>query len=193
MLALPLPDPALTDGVVTLRQWAPGDAAFVVAACRDPQMARFMPELPSPYTEADAREWFARHEPTRLAGHGIVFAVSLAATGEPLGTIAVNEIDRALNSGVIGYWLAAAARGSGYMTRAVRLLARWSFDELGLARLELTTDPENAASQAVAERSGFRREGYLRSHMVMRSTGERRDSCLFGLLPGDLAVADDRP
>lgn len=186
MAELPLPDPPLTDGVVTLRQWGPDDVPFVVAACQDPRMTRFLVELPYPYTEAHAREWLGTQEPARMAGEGIAFAVSLASTGEPLGALGINAINRALGSAEIGYWLAAQARGSGYMTRAVLLLARWSFNQLGLARLELTTDPENTASRAVAERAGFRREGYLRSHMVFRHTGERRGSCLFGLLPGDL-------
>jgi RimJ/RimL family protein N-acetyltransferase len=82
--------------------------------------------------------------------------------------------------------LARDARGHGYISRAVRVLVRWAFDELGLARLELTTDPENTASQRVAERCGFQKEGYLRSHMLIRHSGQRRDSLVYGLLPGEL-------
>jgi hypothetical protein len=49
----------------------------------------------------------------------------------------------------------------------------------------ITTDPENIASQRVAERCGFRYEGRLRSHLRIRHSGERRDSLLYSLLPGD--------
>jgi RimJ/RimL family protein N-acetyltransferase len=83
-----------------------------------------------------------------------------------------------------GYWLSPAARGRGLATRAVRLLARWAFGELGLARLELTCGPDNEASQQVAERCGFTREGLLRSHVPFK--GGRRDSVLYSLLPGEL-------
>ncbi len=72
------------------------------------------------------------------------------------------------------------------MTGTVRLLTRWGLTHLGLARLELTTDPQNAASQRVAERCGFRQEGRLRSHLLIRHSGERRDSLRYSLLPGDL-------
>ena len=48
----------------------------------------------------------------------------------------------------------------------------------------LTTHPENVASQRVAEKAGFVREGVLRSHMAYREC--RRDSVLFSLLPSDL-------
>ena len=86
----------------------------------------------------------------------------------------------------MGYWLAPQARGRGYATAAVRLVARWGFDRLGLARLELFTDVDNVASQNVATRCGFRREGLLRSHLLVRSRGERRDSLVYGLLAEDL-------
>src|SRR5215211_5105964 len=53
-----------------------------------------------------------------------------------------------------------------------------------LARLELTCGPDNRASQGVAERCGFTREGVLRSHMPFKGT--RRDTVVFSLLPGEL-------
>ena len=61
--------------------------------------------------------------------------------------------------GHIGYWVTPPARGRGICTRALRLLARWALDELELQRLELITDPDNLASQRVAEKVGFQREG----------------------------------
>jgi RimJ/RimL family protein N-acetyltransferase len=76
------------------------------------------------------------------------------------------------------------ARGRGIASRAVRLMARWAFDELGIARLEMTCAPDNPASQRVAERCGFTREGVMRSHMPFK--GGRRDTVVFSLLPGEL-------
>jgi RimJ/RimL family protein N-acetyltransferase len=67
----------------------------------------------------------------------------------------------------------------------VRLVARWAFDVLGVQRLELTTAPENVASQRVAERVGFTREGVLRGLVATKNDG-RRDNVLFSLLPPDL-------
>ena len=64
------------------------------------------------------------------------------------------------------------------------LLARWAFDDLGIARVALTCAPDNSASQRVAERCGFSREGVLRSHMPFKDL--RRDTVVFGLLPDEL-------
>jgi RimJ/RimL family protein N-acetyltransferase len=76
------------------------------------------------------------------------------------------------------------ARLVGQAVRGPPALARWAFAELGLARLELTCGPDNEASQRVAERAGFSREGILRSHVPFK--GSRRDSVLYSLLPGEL-------
>src|SRR5919109_1324713 len=98
-----------------------------------------------------------------------------------LGGISLNDVDLDQRRAGIGYWVASEWRGRGIATRAVRLLARWAFDELALARLEISCGPDNFASQRVAERCGFVREGLLRAHLVHK--GRRRDSVVFGLLP----------
>jgi RimJ/RimL family protein N-acetyltransferase len=93
-------------------------------------------------------------------------------------------VDLGHRRGAVGYRLTAGARGRGVATHAVRLLAGWAFDALGLGRLEITCGPDNLASQHVAERCGFTREGVLRSHMAFK--GGRRDSVVFSLLPSEL-------
>jgi RimJ/RimL family protein N-acetyltransferase len=187
MAELRFPESPLTDGVVLLRPWRQDDLGFVVRSCRDADVARFSPAIASPYGENDALDWFASHEPARLRGSGLDLAITDAVGGVALGAVGLNAVNAERGSATIGYWLAREARGQGAVSRAVRLLARWAFDELQLQRLELTTDPENLASQRVAERCGFRQEGHLRSHMVVMHSGERRDSLIYGLLPGELS------
>ncbi|MEP6893506.1 MAG: GNAT family protein, partial [Gaiellaceae bacterium] len=87
--------------------------------------------------------------------------------------------------GRIGYWCARHARGRGITTQALRIVCRYTLEDLTLMRLELITDPENLASQHVAEKVGFQREGVLRSHMT-HPDGRRRDTVIFSLLPGEL-------
>jgi RimJ/RimL family protein N-acetyltransferase len=87
--------------------------------------------------------------------------------------------------GSTGYWIARPARGQGVCTRALRLLARHALEDLQLQSVQLATDPENLASQRVAEKVGFRREGVMRTHL-RHPDGRVRDSVLFSLLPGEL-------
>ncbi len=72
------------------------------------------------------------------------------------------------------------------MTVAVRLLCEWLFAELDVGRIELTTAPENYASQRVAQRCGFQKEGLLRAYLLHQHTGQRRDGLMWSLLPGEL-------
>jgi RimJ/RimL family protein N-acetyltransferase len=154
-------------------------------AFADPLVQRFSWAGVAPYTRDDARAYFAAQEAERRRGEGIAFA--LVAPDDDtavLGGASLYAVDRRERRATVGYWLVERARGRGIASRAVRLLASWSFAELGTARLELTCAPENSASAAVAERCGFTREGMLRSHMVFK--GARRDTVMYSLLPGEV-------
>jgi RimJ/RimL family protein N-acetyltransferase len=170
----------LRDNELLLRPWNEGDIPALARACDDSDTARFIPQIPSPYTEDDARTWIGLCRDLWQTGDRLPFAIVHAENAELLGSIDV----RLGEVGSIGYWVAPWARGRGIATAALVLLSRWAIRERGVERLELTTHPENIASQRVAEKAGFVREGVLRSHIRFREG--RRDSVLFSLLPADL-------
>ena len=186
MPALPVPDPELRAGTLVLRRWRREDVPAIVAACADPEVSRFSPVIPFPYSESDAVGWLEVQEATRQRGDGLDLAVVDAESDAVLGAVGMGSVSWVHRSAEVGYWLASQARGRGHMSVAVRLIARWAFTCLDFVRLELTTDPLNVASQRLAERCGFQREGYLRSNVVVLHSGERRDTILYGLLPSDL-------
>ncbi len=170
----------LTDGTIRLRRFRESDLRGIVAACDDPETARFIPGMPSPYTDDDAREYLMSCDQAWQTRERLPFAIVDLDGERLLGAIDLRpgELDS------IGYWVARDARGAGVATRALILLSRWAVLEGGVERLELTTHPENRASQRVAEKAGFVREGVLRSHLRFRDG--RRDSVLFSLLPADV-------
>jgi RimJ/RimL family protein N-acetyltransferase len=178
-----MPDPPLANDVVALRAWSERDIPFIVAACQDPLIERFTAAIPSPYGESDARAWLAGQEPARRAERSLELAILDPSTAEPLGAVALSNVDLRHRRSGMGYWLAEGARGRGIATEAVRLLAGWALGALRLDRLELMIHPENIGSQRVAERCGFKREGLLRSYMLKQNSGERRDALVYGLLP----------
>jgi RimJ/RimL family protein N-acetyltransferase len=110
-------------------------------------------------------------------------AITDRATGALLGAVGVAVRPWDAGMAEIGYWLAPEARGRGAATRALRLLSRWTLREWPIGRLHLMADVDNTASQAVAERAGFTREGVMRSGMLAR--GVARDHVVFSLLPGE--------
>jgi RimJ/RimL family protein N-acetyltransferase len=139
--------------------------------------------IPSPYSEEDAETYIAQSHENWERGETFNLAVLDVETGQLVGSIAMRA--RPFSTGHFGYWVTRDARGRGVATEALRAICRWAIDELDVKRLELLTDPENAASQRVAEKAGFQREGILRSSLEYRD-GTRRDSMIFAALPADL-------
>ncbi|WP_017977213.1 GNAT family N-acetyltransferase [Actinopolyspora halophila] len=185
MAPLSFPRPPLVDEVVALRPWRRADIPQKVAGFSDPLCLRFSWPLTERFTEAHVRRSLEDEERERLNGKALNFAVvDVAAREHVLGGAEFHDVDRARSCAGVGYWLAPHARGRGLAARTVRLLAGWGFERLALARLELTCAPDNTASQRVAERCGFTREGVLRSHLPFQ--GGRRDTVMYGLLPGEL-------
>jgi RimJ/RimL family protein N-acetyltransferase len=119
-------------------------------------------------------------------GTAAAFVIGQVPGGDGLGTVALhfNAVDPALAE--VGYWLRREARGYGAATVAVRLVSGWAFRDLSIERLNLKTAVENVASQRVAERAGFTREGLLRAWN--RTVDGRHDIVMFSLLPQDLPV-----
>jgi RimJ/RimL family protein N-acetyltransferase len=174
----------LADDLVLLRPWTEDDVKDGIMAFADTTVQRFSWPGAASYTQVDARNFFVGQLEARQRGEELNFALAdPAAHDSVLGGASLYGVDPYQQCAAVGYWLRPEARGRGVATHAVGLIARWAFDVLGIARLELSCSPDNAASQRVAERCGFVREGLLRSNI--RFKGGRPDSVLFSLLPGE--------
>ena len=173
-----------TDGVVALRHVRESDLALVQRACEDAESARWLP-LPVPYSAEAARTWALHVVPAEwAAGTAASVAVADAATDELLGAVGLTVgRDR---TGEVGYWTAPQARGRGVAVRAARLHTAWGVTAAGLARVELLTDVRNTASQRVAEKAGFVREGVARSVRSAPRSDERVDMVVWAYVPDRL-------
>ncbi len=173
----------LARGELLLRPWRLEDVPRVTEICQDPEISRWT-RVPSPYRAEHARTWIeqtVRDWDDRRHGS---FAVTDAPSGAVIGAIGLRLHEDYAYQGSIGYWVAREARGRGVATGALRLVSTWALADLGLPRIQLVTDPENVASQRVAEHVGFRREGLLRSYIELQ--GGRRDCVMFSLLAEEL-------
>lgn len=173
-----------TDGVVTLRHWRSSDAADVARACADQETARWLP-VPVPYTVEAGVAYVDGIVPTQWsAGAAANVAVVDAADGELLGAVGLTLRE---GIGEVGYWTAPWARGRGVAGRAATLHAGWGFEVLGLPRVELLADVENLASQRVAEKAGWQREGVARAmRPAPREPALRRDMVVYARLPAQV-------
>jgi RimJ/RimL family protein N-acetyltransferase len=185
---IPAPDPPLSDGVVSLRQWAPTDVQVLVECLDgDPEITRWLELVPQPYLVSEARTWVKEAASYWHEGTGAPFAVTEAASGEVVGGVGFRWVDLTQAIGEVGYWLRREARGRGLTTRAVWLVSKWALETLDCERLQLRADERNLSSQRVAEKAGYRREGVLRSQQFSVREKRRVDFVMYSLLPGELS------
>ena len=131
-------------------------------------------------------------------GRELTWAIREADAGAPPDLVGMLGITlsgpEGARTGEVGYWLAAAARGRGTMTRAVAALIDTAFDPSGplaLSALRWRCDIHetshgpvpNWASWKVAWSLGFQREGRVRRFLP--NDGRLHDGWIATLLPGD--------
>ncbi|HEY0431951.1 MAG TPA: GNAT family N-acetyltransferase, partial [Pyrinomonadaceae bacterium] len=101
-----------------------------------------------------------------------------------IGAINLSQIFRGgFQNAYLGYFLGAAYAGQGYMTEALQLVLKFSFEQLKLHRLEANIQPGNTASISLVKRAGFVREGYSRRYLKV--CGRWRDHERWALIAED--------
>ncbi|HTX07258.1 MAG TPA: GNAT family N-acetyltransferase [Solirubrobacteraceae bacterium] len=147
----------------------------------DPEVLRFT-RVPEPAPDGFAHAWMARYDTGRLDGTREGFA-AVSGEGRFLGLALAPHMDATAGEMELGYIVARAARGRGVASAILSKLTRWAFDERGAHRIYLIIDVQNAASERVAERCGYHREGVMRSIHVKQD--RRADAGLWSRLRSD--------
>ncbi len=168
----------LSDGVVVLRPPVRQDVDHIVGWCRDEEVVRWTTEVPVPYQRHHAEEYLVKAERARQAGTG--YSLVIETAGQPVGQLGL----RVEGSGAeVGFLLGPGARGRGLMSRGLRLLLGWAFDDLGLEVVHWRAIVGNWASRRVAWACGFQVEGRVRGLVDQRGT--RKDGWIGSLRAGD--------
>ncbi|KMO94345.1 GNAT family N-acetyltransferase [Streptomyces roseus] len=140
----------LTGEGLVLRDWTEADLPAMPALFDDPDVAYWTP-IVSPFDEAAGRARLERDRRMRAEGTVVLLAITVDG-GEPLGEVMLR---RAPEGTELGYAVGPAHRGRGLAARAVRVMAAYAFEQLGVDRVILELEAENAASVAVAVKAGF--------------------------------------
>jgi len=159
--------PLLPDFIETerlrLRQPLATDAATIFASyATDAAVCRYMIWRP--------------HESIAVTRHFLEECIASWQTGDRLPYILVEKSSSTLLGMLdariqgqqidIGYVLARAHWGKGFMTEAVDALTRRALAQPSIFRIQATCDVENTASARVLEKCGFVREGRLHRYLV---------------------------
>ena len=146
----------LTDGVVVLRPLDLGDVAEHLAG-EDEELVRWLNGGPGTRetVEAHVRACMAAWE---AGGPTITFGIRTGVPERLVGTVDAHLELAGLELGQanIAYGLYPNARGHGLASRAVALMCTFLATRHGVREAIIRTEPANAASAAVALRTGFR-------------------------------------
>lgn len=171
--------PVITTDRVVLRWISEDDIDGLYEVFSDPQVMRYWSTVPLTNREAAAalqREIAAGNENNSMFKWGL----ALRESNSVIGTTTLFNLNLDNGRAEIGYAMASARWGKGYMNEALRALVGHAFDVMNLRRLEADVDPRNAASIRTLERLGFQREGFLRERWHVN--GEIQDAIFYGLL-----------
>lgn len=179
-------DVTLTDGRIVIRPCRLDDAAAIYQAVRESisEVSRWAPWCGPDYSISDCTSWLRSRSQAWSDGAEYDFVVLDAAEDTFLGGCGLNQINREHNFANLGYWVRTGRTGRGVATAAVRLIARFGFQELRLSRLEIVAAVANRTSQRVAEKAGAVREGVQRNRHLVRDM--LYDAVMFSLVPQDL-------
>ena len=168
---------------LVLRQVRRDDAPVLFETCfGDPNVTKFLTyETHKSIDDACAiiDEWISGYEKPNF----YLWAIALKESDKPIGTTNCEVNDRS-SVGNLGYQLAEAQWGKGYMTEALSAMIKYMFTQVGVNRLEAYHSIANPASGAVMRRCGMQYEGMCREKYYC-SLGYQ-DSHMYAILKSDV-------
>lgn len=145
---------------LVLRPFEEADAEGLHAYLGDEEVVRY-----EPYGAMTMEE--CRLEAARRASDEAFWAVCLA-DGTLIGNLYLSGADE-FGTREIGYVFARACWHKGYATEAARRLMAYAFERLATRRIIALCDTHNAASFALMERLGMRREGEFKKNVGFKT------------------------
>ena len=113
------------------------------------------------YTVEQELQWVQK----KLEENAIVFSMIDKASGRFIGNIEL--MDPNDSEGELGIAITAKMQNQGYGTEAVLAMVKYAIDQLGLERVFLRTNPQNARAIRVYEKCGFRKYKQVSEHVYM--------------------------
>lgn len=166
-----------------LRRFARKDADAILEAVQAslPDLAKWLPWAHVNYTKDDAAAYIRDSTQSWKEGRAHDYAIrSPNAPGRHLGNMSIWHVSRLGKVGEIGYWVRTDATSNGIATEAAAAMIDLGFNTLGMHKITLRIAVGNEASDRVAQKLGFTREGVLREELKVN--GDWLDHTLYSML-----------
>ncbi|PON19279.1 GNAT family N-acetyltransferase [Candidatus Entotheonella serta] len=179
---MPTSQPTLHTDRLELRPPAPAYLPEIHRLIGAREVADTTLNIPHPYEDGMAEEWFKAQAERYDNGEGVHFSIFLRAEQSLIGGISL-LLDARHQRGELGYWIGVPFWGQGYCTEAARAIVAYGFNTLDLNRIEAQHFTRNPASGRVMQKIGMTYEGCLRQHVRRWEWFE--DLAVYGLLQQD--------
>ena len=146
-----------------------------------PELGRWLPWVHTRYGRSDAIRFVRDSAAAWVEGRAFDFTIrDPDRADQHLGNISVWHTSRREQAGEVGYWIRTDETTNGLATEAACRVLQTAFEELYLHRITVRIAVGNRASERVAEKLGFTKEGLLRKEVLVK--GEWLDHTLYGML-----------
>lgn len=160
-----------------LRRIADAEQLYPLIEKNRAYLSKWLPWVKSMRSVGDEAQ-FLQHAIIEMDA-GILWMATIVVNGEVAGMIDIHEINVQRHSGQIGYWIDKGFSGREIMSESLQQVINIAKKKFKIHRLELITDVQNGASQRVAEKNGFKREGIMRDYLPPIRDENYHDAVLF--------------
>lgn len=105
------------------------------------------PTLSKHFTELKVKQFNLKEE--------FLFTIEPSQSNEIAGLVYIKELDWDKKQGEFAYAIGYSFEGKGLMSKAVKALSKYAFDELGLQTLQIISHKSNIGSVKVALNCGY--------------------------------------
>ena len=173
--------PVLRGNGITLRELRVSDALSLLTLLTTEEVTRFISPPPTTVEGFERFIQWAQHE--RAAGRYACFAVVPDGYDTAVGLFQVRQLDPTFGTAEWGFALGSAFWGSGLFVKGAELVLEFSFDALGVHRMEARAAVLNGRGNGALRKIGARQEGVLRKSFVRG--GKMLDQSIWAILETD--------
>ena len=165
----------VTSARLYFRKLTAQDASDAYASwLNDPNVNQYLETRHSAHTVASCKQFIGdmnRSETDHL------FGIFLQEADRHIGNIKVGFINPRYRTAQVSLFIGdKEAWGNGFATEAIRAITQFSFDELGLERLEAGLYEENLGSLRAFMKVGYIVEGFFRKQVIVKG---KRQGCFY--------------
>lgn len=161
--------PHLATTRLALRKVTKSDVLDIYAYSSDVEVTRFLRWGPH-QTVKDTKNYISEVLVQYREGQDGPWGIELKKVNSIIGHIHLMEIDLLHRKAQIGFVLSKSYWNKGIMTEALITVLEYSFEKLGLNRVEGLCISSNQAAIRVLEKVGMKKEGVLKEFLFQKGT-----------------------